>query len=98
MTVRLVGAGLPRTATHSLKDALQQLLGAPCYHMIEVFEHPEHVPTWHRAVKGEIPDWEGFLGGYEAAVDWPASAFWRELAASFPDAPVLLSVRDTAEI
>lgn len=94
MTLRVVGAGLGRTGTRSLKTALEQLLGAPCYHMLEVFEHPEHVPAWHDAARGTMPDWRALLRGYAAAVDWPAAAYWRELAGGFPDALVLLSVRD----
>jgi hypothetical protein len=97
MTLRVVGAGLGRTGTHSLQLALQQLLGEPCYHMIEVFQHPEHVALWHAAVKGEAVDWDVLLAGYGAAVDWPAAAFWRELSSVNPDAIVLLSVRDDAE-
>jgi sulfotransferase family protein len=94
MTLRIVGAGLGRTGTMSLKRALERLLGAPCYHMIEVFQRPEHLPVWHRAVLGEMPDWHRLFEGYAAAVDWPVSAFWREISAAFPDAIVLLSVRD----
>lgn len=94
MTLRVVGAGLGRTGTHSLKLALERLLGAPCYHMMEVFQHPEHVAQWHAAARGEMPDWRALLSGYAAAVDWPASAFWPELAEAFPDAVVLLSVRE----
>ena len=56
MTLRVVGAGLGRTGTHSLKLALEQLLGAPCYHMHEVLEHPEHIALWQQAVDtGEVP-------------------------------------------
>jgi hypothetical protein len=47
MTLRVVGAGCGRTGTASLKMALERLLGAPCYHMLEVFQHPEHAPLWH---------------------------------------------------
>ena len=96
MTLRVVGAGLGRTATHSLQLALQQLLGDPCYHMIEVFEHPKHVPVWHAAVRGEPVDWDALFSGYVAAVDWPVAAFWSEISAANPDAVVLLSVRDAA--
>src|SRR5438132_13248585 len=96
VTVRIVGAGLGRTGTMSLKIALERLLGAPCYHMIEVFEHPEHVPVWHAAVRGEPVDWDALFAGYVAAVDWPVAAFWREISAANPDAVVLLSVRDAA--
>ncbi|HEY3241130.1 MAG TPA: sulfotransferase [Acidimicrobiia bacterium] len=94
MTRRLVGAGLPRTGTHSLKLALEQLLGGPCYHMLEVFEHPHHIPVWHRAVQGDLPDWDDLLAGYRACVDWPVSAFWKELSDAYPEAVVLLSVRE----
>lgn len=94
MTLRVVGAGLGRTGTTSLKAALEQLLGAPCYHMMEVFGKPEAATTWRQAVDGELPDWDEFLGDYRATVDWPAAAFWRELSAAYPDAIVLLSTRD----
>ena len=95
MTLRVVGAGLGRTGTHSLKLALEDLLGAPCHHMYEVIEHPEQIPVWQRAVDGEPVDWDALLDGYAATVDWPAASFWRELADRYPDALVLLSVRDT---
>ena len=94
MAMRVVGAGLGRTGTLSLKVALERLLGGPCYHMSEVFAHPEHIPVWHAAARGEMPDWSRLLRDYRAAVDWPASAFWPELSRAFPDALVLLSVRD----
>jgi hypothetical protein len=50
--------------------------------------------VWQRAVEDDLPDWPSFLAGFAAAVDWPVAAFWREFAAAFPDAVVLLSVRD----
>ena len=53
MSLRVVGAGLGRTGTLSLKLALERLLGAPCYHMTEVFAHPEHVALWHAAARNE---------------------------------------------
>jgi hypothetical protein len=94
MKLRVVGAGLGRTGTMSLKVALERLLGVPCYHMIEVFAHPEHIPAWHAAARDIMPDWRTLLAGYGAAVDWPAASFWPELSTAFPDAIVLLSVRD----
>ena len=97
MTLRVVGAGLGRTGTHSLKIGLEQLLGGPCYHMLEVFGHPEHVPMWQRAVEGDSPDWDVLFDEYVAAVDWPVAAFWLELSERYPDAVVVLSVRDDAE-
>jgi hypothetical protein len=96
MGLQVVGAGLGRTGTNSLKLALEQLLGEPCYHMIEVFGHPDHVSQWHQAALGNMPDWGKLFTGYGAAVDWPAAAFWEQQAAAFPDAVILLSTRDSA--
>src|SRR5690242_13736078 len=95
--MRVLGAGLPRTGTTSLSAALQVVLGGRCYHMHEVFKHLEHVPAWRAATDGQPPDWHEFFRGYTAAVDWPASAFWRELMTAFPNAVVVLSVRADAE-
>jgi len=97
MALRVVGAGLGRTGTHSLKEALERLLGGRCYHMAEVFGRPDDIPVWDAAVDGRLPDWGAFLAEYVATVDWPAAAFWRELAAADPDAIVLLSTRSSAD-
>ncbi len=94
MGLRIIGAGLGRTGTTSLKVALEELLGGPCYHMLEVRERPADPDVWGDAYEGKLPDWEAFFDGYEAAVDWPSAPFWRELSQAFPDAPILLSVRD----
>ncbi len=94
MTLRVVGAGLGRTGTMSLKLALEKLLGGPCYHMMEVFPRPEHVSMWHTAIRGEMPNWDVLFEGFVSAVDWPASAFWPQLADAYPKAPIVLSVRD----
>lgn len=93
MSLRVVGSGLGRTGTKSLKEALEVLLGAPCYHMMEVFGHPDHPEQWLAAVRGEPVDWDALLDGYRAAVDWPAAACWKELAAANPDAIILHSER-----
>ncbi|MDX6309098.1 MAG: hypothetical protein QOI06_2144 [Nocardioidaceae bacterium] len=96
--LRVVGAGLPRTGTHTLKLALARLAGGPSYHMTEVFDNPDHVAFWRAALDGEAPDWCRFFHGYTSAVDWPSSAFWPELAAAFPASVILLSTRaDGAE-
>src|SRR3954453_11839387 len=94
MSLRVVGAGLGRTGTHSLKLALETLFGGTCHHMAEVFQHPDEIPVWKAAAEGDMPDWEQFLSGYTASCDWPSAAFWPELSAASPDALVVLSVRD----
>jgi hypothetical protein len=77
-----------------LKLALEELLGGSCYHMLEVRERPDDPDVWGEAYGGTQPDWRAFFDGYQATVDWPAAPFWKELSDAFPDAPILLSVRD----
>ncbi|MEV0201657.1 sulfotransferase family protein [Nonomuraea sp. NPDC050691] len=96
--LEIIGAGLPRTGTLSMKAALERLGFGPCYHMFEVMTHPDHVDRWLAATAGEVHGREGwdkvFAGGYRSAQDWPASHYWRELAETYPDAKVVLTVRD----
>lgn len=93
MALSLIGAGLGRTGTASLKVALEELGLEKCYHMAEVLQHPDHVGLWLDAAGGK-PDWDRIFDGYAAAVDYPVCQVWRELADYYPDAKVLLSVRD----
>ena len=92
--MKVIGAGFGRTGTSSLKVALEELGFGPCYHMTDLFAHPEHADSWDAARRGEAVDWDAFLGEYDAAVDWPACTFYEELMEKYPDAKVLLSVRD----
>jgi hypothetical protein len=52
MTMRVVGAGVGRTGTLSLKAALEQLLGGRCYHMLETFGRLDDLPVWEAAALG----------------------------------------------
>ena len=94
MSLKVVGAGVGRTGTNSLKVALEQLLGGPCHHMFEIITHPEQIPMWTDAIDGRPVDWSTMPSGYTSLVDWPGASFWPELSAANPDALVLLSVRD----
>src|SRR5262245_59892727 len=95
MALAVIGTGLGRTGTKSLQLALERLGFGPCYHMHEVFNHlATHVPMWHRAARGEMVDWDRLFAGYRSAVDFPASAFFHELADHYPTAKVVLTVRD----
>jgi hypothetical protein len=77
-----------------LKLALAELLGGPCYHMPEVRERSDDPDVWADEYQGRPPDWDAFFAGYEASLDWPAAPFWPEVSVTFPDAVILLSVRD----
>jgi Sulfotransferase domain len=94
MTLAVLGAGFGRTGTLSLKIALEMLGLGPCYHMTDVFKHPEHPALWTAAAEGK-PDWEKLLAGYQSTVDWPSTYFWRELADAYPNAKVILTLRST---
>jgi hypothetical protein len=94
MTLKVIGAGFGRTGTSSLKQALEDLGFGPCYHMTEAFAHPEHTPVWEAAVNGQAVEWEDVFRDYQSAVDWPAAAFYQQLMARYPDAKVILTVRN----
>jgi hypothetical protein len=91
--MRLIGAGLPRTATLTQKTALETLGVGPCYHMVNVLGELDQVELWMRALKGDAP-WDEIFNGFQSTVDWPGGYFYRELMEVYPDAIVLLSVRD----
>ena len=91
--MRLIGAGLPRTGTLTQKVALETLGLEPCYHWVNVIADLDQVGVWNRALDGEAP-WDEVFGGFQATVDWPGGYFWRELMDRYPDAKVLLSVRE----
>lgn len=93
MTLSVISAGFGRTGTLSLKLALEELGFGPCYHMKEVLENGDsQIPLWNAATDGKA-DFSAIYKGYRSAVDWPTAAFWRELAAAYPEAKIILSTR-----
>jgi hypothetical protein len=92
--MKVIGVGVGRTGTLSLKAALDRLGFGPCFHMRNVLDHPERLPLWEAAAAGSAVDWDEVFAGYESSVDWPGAAFWRELTAYYSDAKVILTVRD----
>lgn len=94
MPLSVIGAGLGRTGTLSLKLALEQLGVGRCYHMMELFGKPEAPGRWLDAAEGRPVDWEAMFAGYSATVDWPSAAFYKTLADRYPDAKVILTLRD----
>ena len=96
MALKVIGTGFPRTGTTSLKTALELLGIGPCCHMWELMK-PEHAwrwPLWSRAVDGKPVHWPTLYRGFQATVDSPGCFFWRKLARAFPEAKVILTVRD----
>jgi hypothetical protein len=94
MPLSVIGAGFGRTGTMSLKLALDRLGFGPCYHMIEVFKNPKASGYWEAAADGRPVDWEEVFAGYSSTVDWPSATFYKQLANAYPEARVILTVRD----
>lgn len=94
MALDIIGPGFGRTGTASLKIALEHLGFGPAHHMFEVRDNPKLLPAWQAVADGAAPDWNNIFRGYRSQVDWPGARFWRELAEHYPDAKVILTVRD----
>ena len=92
--MKVIGVGVGRTGTLSLKAALERLGYGPCFHGRHVLDHPDRLPLWQAAAAGEPVDWTALFDGYESTVDWPGAALWRPLVEAFPTAKVILTVRD----
>jgi Sulfotransferase domain len=95
MSIKVIGAGFGRTGTLSMRAALEVLGFGPCYHMFELLERPEHAPQWRAAIQSGQADWNRLFDGYKGTVDWPGSTFYKELLQTYPDAKVVLTVRDS---
>ncbi len=95
MTLSVIGAGFGRTGTESMKLALEQLGLGRCHHMREVIADDDLLNRWRKIVDGEPADWDALFGDFGCTVDWPSAYYWRELAAHFPDAKILLTVRSS---
>lgn len=93
--LKVIGAGFPRTGTTSLKAALDRLGFGPTHHMHEVVSRPGQAERWLPVLSDDPVDWDRVFDGYHSAVDWPAGFFWRQLMDAYPEAKIILSVRDS---
>lgn len=95
-TLKIIGAGWGRTGTTSTLVALNQLGFGPCYTYFTIMsEKPEHFARWQEAYAGEPMDWPDLFTGYNAVVDWPTCDFYPELLKLWPEAKVILNVRES---
>ncbi len=93
MSLKVIGLGLGRTGTFSLKAALEELQFGPCHHMERVARDMSvQVPLWNKVLNNES-GFESVYQGMESAVDWPTAAFSKELYAKYPDAKFILTHR-----
>ena len=92
--LRIIGAGFGRTGTLSTKAALEELGYGPCYHMVDVFQRLADLPVWLDATAGKPVDWKALFKDFQATVDWPGCSFYKDLMKVYPEAKVILNVRD----
>lgn len=95
--LKVIGAGFGRTGTASLKAALEKLYNGPCYHMHEVISN-DLVHCWNPLGGEKNIIFRQIFKGYSATVDFPACSYWKEISEEFPNAKIILSVRDSPEI
>ncbi|KAK0531330.1 hypothetical protein OC835_003717 [Tilletia horrida] len=95
--MRIIGAGIPRTGTLSMKQALD-ILGFPCHHMAAVLaDRTDHeAKTWTKAGTVGLSDaeWDDLLRPWQACIDAPSACFYKRLADLYPDAKILVTTRD----
>lgn len=94
MGLEVIGAGPGRTATFTMKFALEHIGMGPCYHMAEVFRGATRtIPLWQDVADGN-PDWDTIFEGYRSTTDNPACVYWRQLAEYYPESKIILTIRD----
>lgn len=97
MVLHVIGAGLPRSGTLSLKHALEELGYGRCHHMEECWNSTERQMLWQRVFEEGYADWDNLFAGYGATVDAPACYVFDKLASYYPNAKVVLSTRDAQQ-
>ena len=94
MSLQVIGTGQGRTGTASLKLALEQLGFGKCYHMFELFHHPENLVYFQKADSGAPVDWDTLFDGYKSAVDYPVISYYKQLIVKYPEAKIIHTTRD----
>lgn len=94
MKLQILGSGLGRTGTMSLKFALEELSQAPCFHMVELMKDTSRLPLLKRGAKTGHTDWSAFFAGYHSSVDYPGCLFLPEILSQNPRLKVIHTTRD----
>lgn len=94
MSIKIIGAGFPRTGTNSLKRSLEMLGYSKTYHFKDLLNKPENLHYWTELRDTKTTKWEEIYSGYQASVDFPCYPWYKEHLEKYPDAKVILTVRD----
>jgi hypothetical protein len=103
--LKVIGAGMSRTGTRTLKKALEILYStndyrANVYHADIWLGKMDHIEKWTDYFDARINnktaklDLSEIYGPYEAATDVPTAFLWRELIEEYPNAKVILTIRE----
>ncbi|KAJ6523392.1 hypothetical protein DFH09DRAFT_198369 [Mycena vulgaris] len=104
--MKVLVLGYPRTGTASMREALQILGYSDVHHMNSIFSNPPEADMWTEAINGRFfgqgkpygrTEWDQLLGRCQAVTDTPAAMFAEDLISAYPDAQVILGVRDVDE-
>jgi len=94
VTIKVIGAGFGRTGTMSLQAGLEELGFKKCHHMTQIKKSRKGLKLWYEVSQGKPVNWDDLFEGYQATVDWPACTFYKELVQHYPNAKVVLTVRE----
>ncbi|KAJ7090764.1 P-loop containing nucleoside triphosphate hydrolase protein [Mycena belliarum] len=103
--MRVLVLGFCRTGTASMRVALETLGFRDTHHMASVFQNPAEIAIWNTALDAKFlgrgtpygrAEWDRLLGHCQAVTDLPGILFADELLAAYPDAKVVLTMRDPA--
>ena len=95
----VIGLGMPRTGTTTLKTALTMLgLGEGYHYSCMIAKHLDHVPLWTAAALApEKANFDYIFRGYGHACDSPVNYFYEEYVHRFPEVKFILTQRDPEE-
>jgi len=94
--MKVICAGWGRTGTRSLKYALEHINGQPSYHMQNILLNKKDAKKWHNLIfsNNKKYNWDSIYKGYGACLDFPSCNYYKELMEFYPDAKVILNLRD----
>ncbi len=95
MAIKVLGTGLGRTGTMSLKMALEHLEGGKCFHMVELMKEPHRLPYLKKRTKEGKVDWESLFEGFNCCVDYPICLYYKELIEVYPNLKIVHTLRDS---
>ena len=94
--MKVICAGLSKTGTKSLASALR-ILG------LKIYDFPEHIDIhldeWTDIYDGKrTPDFVSMYKDVDGVTDLPAAFWYEEIRENFPEAKIILTVRDNDDV